>query len=93
MLLLLQSSTASQLENMIKDGVLHSQENNLEWLRKQHQMRKQTSSSPSSPHLSTSSSPEFQSQGVEGWQVSKTHVPFPLLHRICMKVCILCMIQ
>ena len=68
--LLLQSNTAAQLENMIKDAVPSSQQNNVEWLRKQHQMRKQVSSSPSPPHSSTSSSPEFQSRTVEGWQVS-----------------------
>lgn len=59
---------------MIKDAVPPSQQNNVEWLRKQHQMRKQMSSSPSPPHSSTSSSPEFQSRTVEGWQVIAIYV-------------------
>lgn len=63
------NTTAAQLENMLKDSVPPgSQQQNLEWLRKQHQTRKQVSSSPSPPHSSASSSPEFQSRTVEGWQ-------------------------
>lgn len=67
--MLIQNNTAAQLENMLKDAVPPSQQQNLEWLRKQHQLRKQTST-PSPPHSSTSSSPVFQSRSIEGWQVS-----------------------
>jgi len=63
---ILQESITVQLENVHKDT---SQQQNVDWLRKQHMIRQQMSSSPSPPHSSTSSSPEFQVRTVQGWQV------------------------
>ena len=61
-----QEITAVQLENVHKGT---SQQPNIDWLRKQHMMRRQLSLSPSPPHSSTSSSPEFQMRTIQGWQV------------------------
>jgi len=61
-----QEITTVQLENVHKGT---SQQPNIDWLRKQHIMRRQLSLSPSPPHSSTSSSPEFQMRTIQGWQV------------------------